>query len=357
MLRLKSAVNIVWKSKKAQKNPLTIGIILLSLIVGFYLYHRPITEPQQSIKVVETAVITPTYIRKTIDLIGVIRPKHTTLLTARASGLLEPILLSGQTVKKGDLIARIINPEIEKSHQLSKATEGIAKNQYKRFLHLKEKGFVSTRELEEKKQKWIEAQKELAKTKIELKNLRFYSPFDGIIGAFKIRESAQVNDGEVLVTVYDPLNVSIDLDIPCSHLKHIKENQPVYVNHHRHPLSHLQRMMDDETHMCPADVDIPCDHCVIGDSITVQLLITEKKDALIIPTQALFLKNEKLSVYKVINNRIKLVTVKSGIQEKDKVEIISGLNPEDQVIIKGPERLYPGMEVSVYQPSKNDMPG
>lgn len=356
-MRLKSTAHLVWSYKKSRKRQLTIAILLLSLITLFYLYHRPMAEAQQPIKVVEAAVIAPTSIKKTIDLIGTVRPKHITVLSARASGLLEPLLLSGQTVKKGDLIAKIINPEIEKNHQLSKGAEEIAKKQYMRFLQLKEKGFVSIRELEEKKQTWIEAQKELGKTKMELKNLRFFAPFDGIIGAFKTREGTQIKEGAVIVTVYDPLNVNIDLDIPCTYLKHIADNQPIYVHHHRYALSHLQRMMDDETHMCPADVDIRCNHCMIGETIRVHLLLSEKNDALIIPSQSLFLKNQKLSLYKVVNNRIELVTVKAGIQEKDQVEIISGLNPKDQVIIRSPERLHPGMEVSIYHPEKNEMQG
>lgn len=215
--------------------------------------------------------------------------------------------------------------------------EEIAYTQYNRFLNLQKKGFVSVRELEEKKQGWIEAQKALVKTKIELKNMRFYSPFDRVIGAFKIREGTQINKGDAVVTVYDPLTITIDLDIPCSHLKNIKVNQPVRVFNQIYHLSHVQKMMDDETHMCPADVDINCESCVIGDSVTVQLMIKEKHQVLVVPTQALFLKNGKLSVYKVINNHIEFVAVKQGIRNKEKVEIISGLNSGDQIIKKNPE--------------------
>lgn len=356
-LGFKLAIKNIWNSKWSLKNVFIIAIIILSLLVSFYLYIQPKAEPRKSTKVVEVETIIPKTIQKSIVLIGTIHPKHSTILVAKDAGLLDIILPSGTTIKKGDLIAKIINPDIEKNYQLSKDAEEIANTQYNRFLSLQKKGFVSVRELEEKKQGWIESQKDLAKTKIELKNMRFYSPFDGVIGAFKIREGTQINTGDAVVTVYDPLAITIDLNIPCSHLKNIKVNQPVHVFNQIYHLNHLQKMMDDETHMCPADVDINCKSCVIGDSVTVQLIIKEKHHALVIPTQALFLRNGKLSVYKIINNHIVFAAVKQGIQDKEKVEIISGLKPGDQIIIKSPARLYPGLEVAIFQPSKKETQG
>lgn len=356
-LRLKLAIKNIWNNKWSLKNVFIIAIIILSPLISVYLYIQSKEEPRKSTKVVEVETISPATIQKSITLIGTIHPKHSTILVAKDAGLLDILLPSGKTIKKGDLIAKIINPDIEKNYQLSKDAEEIANTQYNRFLNLQKKGFVSVRELEEKKQGWIETQKDLAKTKIELKNMRFYSPFDGVIGAFKIREGTQINKGDAVVTVYDPLTITIDLDIPCSHLKNIKVNQPVRVFNQIYHLSHVQKMMDDETHMCPADVDINCESCVIGDSVTVQLMIKEKHQVLVVPTQALFLKNGKLSVYKVINNHIEFVAVKQGIRDKEKVEIISGLNSGDQIIIKNPERLYPGLEVAIFQPSKKKLQG
>ncbi len=352
ILLLKLKVKKIWQSKHS-KMIIVISSLLIFFMSYFIIHRSSKIPPSLPIKLVETEILAPTTIQKTIKLIGTVRPKHTTVLAAKGSGLLDIFLSSGQTVKKGDLIAKIINPDIEKSYQLSKATAKIASTQYKRLQSLQKTGFVSTREVEEKKQSWIEAQKELAKTKIELKNMRFYAPFDGIIGAFKIKEGAQVNEASAVVTVYDPSNLTVEVDIPCTNMPQIKANQSVYVFNKPYRLNHLQKMIDDETHMCPADVDIHCKQCLIGANITVDLVVKEKQETLVIPTQALFLKNGKPCIYKVNNNHIELVGVKTGIQQKNKVEITSGLKPGDQVIIKSPERLYPGLEVAIYHPPKD----
>ncbi|CAM2748723.1 efflux protein [Legionella steigerwaltii] len=325
----------------------SVTIAALSIYSIFY-YHAKIAPPPAT-KIVEVVTVTPSTIEKTIKLIGTIRPKHATILVAKGSGMLDTLMSSGQTVKKGDLIAKITNPDIERSYQLSKQTEQLESTQYQRLKSLQKTGFVSAREVEEKKRIWIDSQKEKARTKIELKNMRFYAPFDGVIGAFKIKEGAQITEGVPIVTIYDPHSLTVELDIPCTNNHSIEENQPIYIFDQLFHLSHVQKMIDDETHMCPADVDIQCTHCLIGASVSSQLVVNKKTGTLIIPTQALFLKQGKTHVYKVIDKKIELVAVKTGIQEKDKVEIISGLKSGDKIVSKNPERLYPGLEVSIYK--------
>lgn len=330
----------------------TIGLsstILTALSVYYIFYYHASISPPPPIKIVEVVTVTPSTIEKTIKLIGTIRPKHATILVAKGSGMLDTLMSSGQTVKKGDLIAKITNPDIERSYQLSKETEQLENTQYQRLKSLQKTGFVSAREVEEKKRIWIDSQKERARTKIELKNMRFYAPFDGVIGAFKIKEGAQVTEGVPIVTIYDPNSLSVEIDIPCTNNHAIAENQPIYIFNQRYHLNHVQKMIDDETHMCPADVDIQCTRCLIGASVSSQLVVNKKTETLIIPTQALFLKQGKTHVYKVVDKKIELIAVKTGIQEKDKVEIISGLKSGDQIVSKNPERLYPGLDVSIYK--------
>ncbi|HHT0593043.1 TPA: efflux RND transporter periplasmic adaptor subunit [Legionella anisa] len=329
-----------------------IGLSILPLTaLGIYylFYYHAKSPPPPTPKIVETVTVTPATIEKTIKLIGTIRPKHATVLVAKGSGMLDTLISSGQTVEKGDLIAKIINPDIERSYQLTKETEQLENTQYQRLKNLQKPGFVSAREVEEKKRIWIDTQKEKARTKIELKNMRFYAPFDGVIGAFKIKEGAQVTEGAPVVSIYDPNSLTVELDVPCTNNLSIKENQPVYILNQLYHLSHVQKMIDDETHMCPADVDIQCTHCLVGASVSALLVVKKKTGALVIPTQALFLKQGKTHVYKVVNKKIELVAVKTGIQEKDKVEIISGIQSGEHIVSKSPERLYPGLEVSIYK--------
>lgn len=334
-------------------------LLLISSLTGFYYFHQQQKgNPNQAVKVVETAILTPDKIQKTVKLIGTIRPKHSTLLVAKVNGLLDILLNAGDEVKKGDLIAEINNPEIARNYELAQAEERIAKTQYERLQKVGNKGIVSAREVEEKKQAWLEAQRDLAKSRIELNNLRFYAPFDGILGAYKQREGAQVAIGDAVVTVYDPTSLSVDLDIPCSNLHKIKTNQKVKVFGKAYPLTHIQKMVDEDSQMCPANVDIECKDCLIGSSVLVELIVKEKSNIMVVPAEALFIRNGKNFVYTLQNNHVTLAPVVPGLEGKNKIEIRSGLKAGDQVIVRGYERLFPGLAVEVYQPNQaNELTG
>lgn len=338
-------------TKKRLISLLTIFSLLTAFFIYKFLFASTRLPPQKEPKLVEVEILKSGNIQQTVRLIGIIHPKHATILLAKSSGMLDSLVATGQKVRKGQLIAKLDNPDIETNLTLSEVAETIAKTQYDRLFSLLKTGIVSAKEVEEKKQAWIQAQRDLSKTKIELDTIRFYAPFDGIIGAYKKREGTQVNQGDPIVTLYDPSSLVVDFDIPCTTLNTIHEGQAVRVLNNDYKLSHVQKMIDDETHMCPADVDIDCESCVIGSNVDVDLVVDEKKEVLVIPSEAIFLRNSKPFVYLVKDNKVSLTPVKTGVREKSRVEIIAGLQPGQQLIIRGQERLYPNMSVKIYQPA------
>ncbi len=333
---------------------LTLTLILTFLSLSYISYKffakTAAKVPVNITKIVEVKELKNADIRQTIRLIGTIRPKHATILIAKGTGMLDSLVATGHKIQKGELIAKINNPDIENNLQLTESSEKIAKTQYERLSSLLKSGIVSSKEAEEKKQAWIIAQKELSKAKIELDTMRFYAPFDGIIGAYKKREGTQINLGDPVVTIYDPSSLVVDFDIPCTHFSAINEGQAVRIFNHEYALNHVQKMIDEETHMCPADVDITCDNCVVGSNVDIDLVVEEKKQVIVAPFSAIFLKNSKPFVYVVEKDNVVLVPVKTGLKEKDKIEIVSGLKPGQQLIIRGQERLYPGLQVAIYKP-------
>jgi membrane fusion protein (multidrug efflux system) len=357
-LRVRFINQYPWKKKYLTKKYLVLCLFLsLALCYLWFSFGNKTPPLPKPVKLVDAKILKPETIEQTITLIGTIRPKHSTILVSKRSGLLDIMMFSGQSVKKGDLIAKIANPDIEKNVQLSEAAEALAKHQYQRFSELKKTGFVSSREIDEKKQSWIDAQKELTRTQNELNDLRFYVPFNGIIGAYKLREGTQVNEASPIVTIYDPSSLIVEIDIPCTNLPPIGANQTVYVFNKPYHLSHLQKMIDDETHMCPADIDIQCERCLIGSTVPVRLLVKRKQNTLVIPETAIFLKNGSSYVYKITNNKTELTAITTGLQQKKNIEVISGLKAGDQVVSKSPERLYPGLDVAVYQPADDKQKG
>jgi len=338
-------------SKIFHKRPVLLLICLLLIGTLSYVFLKSAISPEgpPMEKTVEVVTISPTSIKQTTRLLGTVRPKHATVLMTKTSGTLDYMVPAGESVKKGALIAKIENADVEASYKLSESAEDIAKKQYERTQTLFKSGHVSAKMLEDQKNTWIEAQKRLAATRIDLDKTRFFAPFDGIVGVFKTHEGSQLEVGDAVVTFYDPSQLMVEFDIPDSLIEFLQNGQSVIIKDKLYPLTHFQRMIDEDTHMCPAYVDIACETCLIGTSVPVDLVLQNKNNTIVIPYGATFIREGKMYVYRVVDNKANLTPITLGIREKEKVEVTEGLKMGDVVICVQPQRLYPECAVKVHQ--------
>ncbi len=332
-----------------------IGIIYTIYLWTSYFYSK---EENKDIKVVEVERISLSNITQTARLIGTIQAKRSTVLLAKTIGTLDHIVHAGQKIPKGSLIAKLENVDLEETYKLSESAEEIAHKQYDRIVSLEKSKLAKIQDVEDRRNQWIEAQKSLAAAKIEFEKTRFIAPFDGVVGVFKMREGVQVQVGDPIVIFYDPSELIVEFDIPTPIFKQIYQEisasqnsiQKVFINGKMIEVSHIQRMIDPDTHMSPAYVDFQCADCMIGSTIMVDLVVATHNHVMVVPYQAVFLRDGKTCVYLVKGNKTSLCPVTLGIREKEKVEITTGLVVGDQVVIRGQERLSPDMDVKIFDP-------
>lgn len=329
-------------------------VLAAVLLISTFFFVIPSHKDVPAIlKVVEVVTVRPQRIEQTVRLIGTVRAKHSTLLISKMTGVLEILKQSGESVTKGTLIARIINPDIEKRYEFASSTAQIAKEQYERTLKLLKTGASSKQASEEKQAALLEAERNLAATKIELDKIRFYAPFDGIIGVYKEREGTEIKSDVPLLSFYDPAALIVDFDIPAPLLRFVNVGQKVVVGGKNYTLKHVQKMLDPLTHMAPAVVDIAGKEHVIGMSIDVDLTVSEKENAFVLPDEAVFLDQGKPHIYVVKDLTATLVPVELGIRSKDKVEILKGVKKGDVIVSQGQGRLANGMKIRIYDAEKD----
>lgn len=329
-----------------------IIIFAFTILLAFLSYKLLLSsyvQAPQDIKVVEVEKITLKDISQSVQLIGTIRSKNSSLLTAQSEGTFKIIALAGKKLLKGEIIAKIDNQEVEQSYNLNLDAKTIAEEQYERAKALLKTKTYSKNEFEELKNKWIIAQKNLADAKIALNKLTFFAPFNGILGNYKVKEGQQLKAGDQIASFVDPDALTVDFDIPISILPNIHDGQNLSILEKDYKLKYVQKMLDDDKHMSPASVDIDCTNCIIGANVTVNLNVIDKKQVIVIPFDAVFLKNGKTFVYTIENNQTNLKPVTLGIRNQELVEVITGLNVGEEVVTHGTSRLWPGLEVKIHE--------
>ncbi|MDF3055479.1 MAG: mdtA 2 [Gammaproteobacteria bacterium] len=336
-----------------KKTSMLLAIAVIAALGYTLFFLAPADPPPPDVKIVEVITAQTKDIQQTAQFIGTIKAEKGTLLIAKSRGILDRYATSGQQLKAGELIAKIENNDVERNYKLSQDMEKIAQVQYERFKQLLDSGVLSKNAVEEKKSLWMEFQKKLSDAKIALDDINIYAPFDGVVGVFKVREGSQVQNGDVLVNFYDPSTTIVEFDVPLSVARLVHDGSPVFIDNQPYALTHIQKMLDEDTHMSPAYTDIDCNNCIIGSTVNVELVVQQKSAVIVIPYEAIFLRDGKPHVYLAKDDQAVLTPVELGIRAKEVTEITAGLKNGDQVIVRGQARLYPGVSIKIATQSGN----
>ncbi len=316
----------------------------------FFGVKQTYAEPSNPEKTIEVSPVVRGDIYQSVRLIGTVRAKKQAVQSAKVLGHLTILIPAGEFVKKDTLFAEIENSDLQKKYDLLKNAAEIARTQYERNQTLQKGSSVSQATLEDKKITWQEAESKALDVKADLDKTRLTAPFDGVLGAYKVPEGAFVKEGDTIVTIYQNDHLVVEIEIPESILSRLSESAKVLINGTFLPLLHFQKIVDAETHMASALADLSSLNSkdfIIGSAIDVELIVQEKTDVLIVPHEAIFIKDGQLHVYVFEDNKAALKPIKVGERQKEKIEVLEGLKEGEQVIIRGQENLYDGIEVKI----------
>ena len=325
--------------------------ILIKTIWLFFLL-LPITtwaEPTNNIKTVETTKLSIKDVTKTINLVGIIKANKESTIFAQIEGNIDIIEeLQDQLVKKNQVIAQLVNNDLQLQLKLIQSSEEIAKQNYQRIQKLTQTHTASLASLEEAEQRWIQTKIALNNIQQQLDKTIIKAPFDGLLGPFTITEGAMVKTGEKLVTIYDLSSYIIELNVPRHILAALVINQQITANGNTAHIVEIQKTLDPITHTGIIRAKLhTCDNCLVGQTIEVNISLYHKDKALTVANEAIFLQNDAQYVYVIKNHKTILRKIKIGVIGDHDTEVKNGLTVGDVVVLHNPFRLSPNMEVDI----------
>ena len=104
------------------------------------------------------------------------------------------------------------------------------------------------------------------------------------------------------------------------------------------------------TLLVEVDVDNPAGQLLPGAYVFVHLKLPDETRSVTIPSNTLIFRREGLQVGLVRNGKAELIPVKIGRDYGNSVEIISGLQSRDAVIVDPSDSLVAGMPVRLSNP-------
>lgn len=276
------------------------------------------------------------------DVVGTVRPKLRARVEAKISGRVEQLLVNpGQAVKSGEPLAVLDAREIQARLEQAKALLSQAEKDYQRMLPLVQTNAISRQDFDATEARKRVAASTVTEAETMLGYTKINAPFAGVI----TRKLADVGDlampGKPLLEIEAPESLRFEADVPEALIGRIKlkDTLPVALNAVPTPVKavvvEIAPVADAGSRTYLVKLDLPStDGVRAGQFGRVQVPV-DSTETPMIPASALTVNGQMELVKVVSEGRAVLRIVKSGKHSGDKVEIISGLDAGDALIIEG----------------------
>jgi len=276
-------------------------------------------------------------------------------IRALEKGYLEQIYVDeGQSVRKGQLLFRIMPRMYEAEYKKAMAEVDLASIEMENTRNLAEKNVVSPNELAMSKAKLEKAKAESAIAKLHLSFTEVRAPFDGTIDRIPLKLGSLVDEGELLTSLSD--NSQMFAYFNVSEPEYLDYQQHVADRGDRHvslllannqPLDAkgvvetIEGEFDSETGNIAFRARFPNPNKLLrnGETGKVQMTVP-MKNAMIIPQKATYELQDKKYVY-LVDKQGKVMSkqIKIGSSLQDLYVVSAGLSANDQFLLEGIQKV------------------
>jgi RND family efflux transporter MFP subunit len=310
---------------------------------------------------------------------GDVQPFITSPIYARTNGYLKKWYFDiGAHVKQGQLLALIETPEVDQQLQQARSNlltaqanlelASITKTRYQGLL---QSNAVAQQDVDNAvgtynaNRSIVEADKAAVEQYSALVSFeKVYAPFDGVITARNTDIGDLINSGSSggtktdLFHIVQPGMLRVYVNVPEEYSQGIKNGMTADLSLAEFPGRKFQGKLvrtaeainaTTRTLLIEVDVDNPTGTLLTGSYAEVHLAVPTQASTFLLPVNTLVFRSEGLRVGIVKDGKIVLTPVVPGHDFGNTIEIVSGVNTNDQVIVNPPDSIVSGQAVQIVQ--------
>ncbi len=301
----------------------------------------------------------------TLRLPGNLAPWYQTTLYAKVPGYLKWIGFDkGDAVRQGTVLAMLDAPEIQQQYEQAQAEYAIKKLTFERMSSVWKNNpdVIAKQDVDVAEAAATGAKHVVAQRATMLDYTKVRAPFSGVITARFVDPGAMIqvatnSETQVLplFTIMDLSKVRVYVNIPQEDVALAKPGCPVTVTLRQYSqkvfkgtITRTTDVLDSTTRTMLAEAHLPNPDHVLQPGSFAEVVVSLKQhpNAVVIPPAALVTEESGKAVFIIEDGRAKKVPVKTGIDDGLEIEIVSGLEGTEQVVVVGQGQLKEGMSVT-----------
>ena len=307
-------------------------------------------------KFLPVSVITlkPKTISSTISAAGTVDSKVHVWINSPIEGTVEALkVVEGQKVAAGQILCYVMladyynmlgqaSAEYESAKSDFESAPDTEKDKYEKRLKAAEERLISARKL--------------------YKSTPVVSPINGTVLSKNIETGTNVSTKQPLIEIADLRKLIVRTAISEENVSRVKLGQEVAVRLHsldkilKGKISVITPGIRLESRTASIEVSIPPDTTVRpGMSASLDITLMSKDNVLAIPQDAMIVKPDGGKFVFIVEGDIaKLKKIATGLESNTEIEVTSGLNENDKVVVLGQDNLKDGVKVEITEPGKSE---
>ena len=305
---------------------------------------------------VETITVTTSELESTVEAVGTVLADASAMLRTEVPGqVMERHFEEGQRVAQGDQLFSIEAIILQAELNEAKANVDQSEAEYTRAQELVKSQLVSATEFDTARANYNVSVARLRSAESRFSKTVIRAPFDGFVGLRRINVGDYATIGQELINVVklDPLRV--DFSVPETLLARIQPGQTISVTvgafageSFEGVVTAIDPQIDVTGHSMAVRARLPNGDLKLRPGLFAQVAVSlaVNPNAVMVPEEAIWPIGNSKIIYVVEDGVANQRVVTLGDRKPGQVEIASGLEPGEEIVVAGQMKLYPGAAVN-----------
>ena len=302
------------------------------------------TRPKEAPPTMVDVIIASTQgISNTVEANGSVVANEYVELHPEVSGRITYLNVpEGHTIAQGTVVARINDADLQAQLSKSKVQLDLAQKTEERYKKLLDVKGLNQADYDNvvNQVNGFKADIQYTQTLIDKTVVR--APFSGVLGLRQVSPGAFVTATNIIVTIQQVQKVKIDFTIPEEYSDIIKKGNLVDVEVDAAKQIRKKALViatEPQVNLATRNLKVRAilQNGTANPGAYVKVFVEAggNKKAVMIPTNSIIPDDKNSQVILVKNGHAAFVNVKTGVRESDNVEIISGIQAGDSVVVTG----------------------
>jgi len=299
--------------------------------------------------------VSATPVSNTVNAVGALIAEDSVVLRPEIDGRIVKLLFQeGQPVKKGAVLVVLDSAEPRARLAAAQADLKLAQSRYKRSEELVAQNFISKQALDEARANLDILRARLQQEQVALDKTMIRAPFAALAGLRQVSPGAYVNKGDDIVRLDALGNLKLEVPVPETTLPLVRIGLPITLTVDALPgqtFSGKVHAIDPVVDPVSRNVRVrarianPAGNLKPGMFARATADLGGKTSAILLPEQVIVPRPDGNYVFLAVNGKAELRKVTLGKRDPGRVEIVSGVQAGDTVVLDGQIKLRPGVPV------------